>query len=56
MISVDGANVTLEDLENFLSVCECEKIPKCVVDPFKKVCLQNLYTISLFGYRLHYRN
>jgi len=46
MISVDGANVTLEDLENFLSVCECEKIPKCVVDPFKKVeklCYEEFY-------------
>ena len=40
MISVDGANVTLEDLENFLSICECETVPKCVVDPFKKVGFQ----------------
>eukprot|EP00795_Rhopilema_esculentum_P015115 gene15115-6296_t len=30
MVSVDGNYVTIEDLENFLNVCECQTLPKCL--------------------------
>ena len=38
MMSVDGTNVTSEDLENFLNICECENVPQHLKALFKQVC------------------